>query len=158
MFLLVRCYICIILKKVLYPTETCRFVLKLFRRIKTTVHSSQRVGFGVINYILHMYKSYIQPLFDYNDIFLENTHVRLKTKLINLQRRCLRRCLPENRKYGKDEIHTVSGINTLHDRANTHLLKNMYKRAQDERDAWIDVQIITLTVLNASMYINDIWP
>ena len=41
----------LILKKVLYPTETCRFVLKLFRRIKTTVHSSQRVGFGVINYL-----------------------------------------------------------------------------------------------------------
>ena len=37
--------------------------------------------------MLQLYKSYIQPLFDYNDIFLENTHVRLKTKLINLRSR-----------------------------------------------------------------------
>ena len=92
-----------------------------------------------------MYKSYIKPLFDYNDIFLENTHVRLKTKLINLQRGCLRRCLPENRKYGKDEIHTVSGINTLHDRANTYLLKYMYKRAQDEQ--YLDVNTVVHTRL-----------
>ena len=26
-----------------------------------------------------MYKAYIQPIFDYNDLYLDNTHVRLKT-------------------------------------------------------------------------------
>ena len=80
-----------------------------------------------------MYKAYIQPIFDYNNIFLENTHIRLKTKLKNLQRRCLRRCLPENRRYNRNEIYTESGVNTLRDRADTHLLKLMYKRSRDPK-------------------------
>ena len=41
---------------------------------------------------VHLYKSYIQPYFDYSDIFLENTTSRLKTRLVNLQHFCLRSC------------------------------------------------------------------
>ena len=81
--------------------------------------------------MLKLYKSYIQPYFDYNDIFLENTTAKQYERLVRLQRRCLRRCLPENVKVDKNEIHHVTGINKLKDRADSHLLKLMYKRAQN---------------------------
>ena len=44
---------------------------------------------------LSLYKSYIQPYFDYSDIFPENTTSRLKTRLVNLQHFCLRSCPPQ---------------------------------------------------------------
>ena len=81
--------------------------------------------------LLKLYKSYIQPYFDYNDIFLETTTVKQYDKLMRLQRRCLRRCLPENVRADRNEIHRITGINKLEDRANCHLLKLMYKRAQN---------------------------
>ena len=42
------------------------------------------------NSLLKLYKSYIQPFFDYNDIFLETATCRQYDKLAKLQRRCLR--------------------------------------------------------------------
>ena len=74
--------------------------------------------------------SHIQPYFDYNDIFLENTTAKQYDKLTRLQKRCLRRCLPDNQKIDRDEIYNITGINKLQDRANAHLLKLMYKSAQ----------------------------
>ena len=82
--------------------------------------------------LLKLYKSYIQPYFDYNDIFLETTTSKQYDKLVRLQRRCLRRCLPENVQIDRNELHHITGINKLTDRAECHLLKLMYKRAQDE--------------------------
>ena len=80
--------------------------------------------------LLRLYKAYIQPYFDYNDIFLENTTAKQYDKLTRLQKRCLRRCLPDNQKIDRDEIYNITGINKLQDRANAHLLKLMYKSAQ----------------------------
>ena len=82
--------------------------------------------------LLRLYKSYIQPYFDYNDIFLETTTARQYDRLERLQRRCLRRCLPENRKVERDDLYRITGINRLRDRAEAHLLKLMYKRAHDD--------------------------
>ena len=84
------------------------------------------------DFLLKLYKAYIQPYFDYNDIFLETTTARQYDRLVKLQRRCLRRCLPENRKVGNDNIYNITGVNKLQDRAEVHLLKMMYKRAQNE--------------------------
>ena len=66
-------------------------------------------------------------LFDYNDIFLETTTFKQYDKLMRLQRRCLRRCLPENVKINRNDIYNTAGIN----RAESHLLKLMYNRAQN---------------------------
>ena len=53
---------------------------------------------------VHLYKSYIQPYFDFSDIFPENTTSRLKTRLVNLQRFCLRSCLPQKKKVLKYNV------------------------------------------------------
>ena len=82
--------------------------------------------------LIKLYKSYIQPYFDYNDIVLENTTARQYDRLERLQRRCLRRCLPENIRVDKNEIYSITGINRLSDRAESHLLKIMYNRAHSE--------------------------
>ena len=82
------------------------------------------------NTLLKLYKSFIQPYFDYNDIFLETTTAKQYDKLARLQRRCLRRCLPDGVKVDRNEVYHVTGVNKLTDRAYTHLLKLMYKRAQ----------------------------
>ena len=82
---------------------------------------------------IQLYKTYIQPYFDYNDLFLESAPARLKSRLINLQRFCLRGCLPRNRAYHKSEIYRTTGVNKLSDRADSHLLKIMYRRAQNEK-------------------------
>ena len=84
------------------------------------------------NILLKLYKSYIQPYFDYNDIFLETTTFKQYDKLARLQRRCLKRCLPENMEVNRNNIFQSAGINKLCDRADTHLLKLMYKRAQND--------------------------
>ena len=86
--------------------------------------------------LIMMYKSYIQPYFDYNDIFLETTTVRQYNRLINLQRRCLRRCLPENIKVNRNQIYNLTGVNRLKDRADSHLLKMMYIRSRN--NAYLD--------------------
>ena len=82
--------------------------------------------------LIKLYKSYIQPYFDYNDIFLETTTARQYDRLEKLQRRCLRRCLPDDVKIGNNGIYNVTGVNKLKDRAEVHLLKMMYKRAQND--------------------------
>ena len=82
--------------------------------------------------LLRLYKSYIQPYFDYNDIFLETTTARQYSKLVTLQRRCLRRCLPDNVKIDRNDIYRITGVNKLSDRSESHLLKIMYKRAQND--------------------------
>ena len=69
--------------------------------------------------------------------FLETTTARQYNKLVRVQRRCLRRCLPENVYVDKKEIYNATGINRLGDRANAHLLKVMYKRTQI--DTYLDV-------------------
>ena len=71
--------------------------------------------------------------FDYNDIFLDVTSARLQTRLVNLQRYYLRSCLPRNRAYHKSEIYRCTVVNKLYDRSETHLLKLMYRRAQNEQ-------------------------
>ena len=53
------------------------FKLHCLSKIKSFVSSETMIT---------LYKSYIQPYFDYNDIFLQNTHIRLWTRLENLQR------------------------------------------------------------------------
>ena len=53
---------------------------------------------------VQVYKIFIQPYFNYNDIFLDSTTATLKTRLMNLQRYCLRSCLPRNRAFHKTEI------------------------------------------------------
>ena len=82
--------------------------------------------------LIRLYNSYIRPYFDYNDIFLETTNARQYDRLVRFQRRCLRGCLPGNLKLDRNEIYSVTGINKLSDRADAHLLKIMYKRAQME--------------------------
>ena len=64
--------------------------------------------------LIRLYKAYIQPYFDYNDIFLENSTYRKYDRLVLLQRRCLRRCLPENIEMHRDQIHELTGVNKLH--------------------------------------------
>ena len=86
--------------------------------------------FLTTNALIQLYKSYIQPYFDYNDIFLETTTSKQYDKLNRLQLRCLRRCLPENIKVDKEDIHNITGINKIKDRADAHILKLMYKRTQ----------------------------
>ena len=83
--------------------------------------------------LIRLYKTYIQPYFDYNNIFLENTYFNQYDKLVRLQKCCLRRCLPENVRVNKDDVYTLTDIDKLaiDERANVHLLKLMYKRAQD---------------------------
>ena len=90
--------------------------------------------------MITMYKSYIQLYFDYNNIFLENTHIRLWTRLENLQRRCLKCCLPEKRQVGRNEIHIHTGVNTLRDRAESHLLKLI------KNQSYLDKNNLILTI------------
>ena len=59
-----------------------------------------------------------------NKIMLGNT----KLIMFDIQTRCL----PENVQVDRDDIYSTTGINRLHDRAETHLLKIMYKRAHSE--------------------------
>ena len=82
--------------------------------------------------LIRLYKAYIQPYFDYNDIFLENANYGQYDRLVRLQNRCLRRCLPENFKINKDDVYSRTGVNKLNQWADVHLLKLMYKRAQDD--------------------------
>ena len=56
---------------------------------------------------------------------------RQNDKLVRLQRHCLRRCLPENVKVDRNEIYQTVAVDRLKDRADSHLLKLMYKRAQN---------------------------
>ena len=82
--------------------------------------------------LIRLCKAYIQPYFDYNDIFLENALYNQYDKLVRLQKGCLRRCLSENVKIDTNDVYTLTGVNKLEERANAHLLKLMYKRAQDQ--------------------------
>ena len=86
--------------------------------------------------LIRLYKAYIQPYFDYNDIFLESSTARQYDTLVRLHCRCLRRCLPDGIHIDRNDIHRVTGINKLSDRADSHLLKLMYKRAHD--DVYLD--------------------
>ena len=87
--------------------------------------------------LIKLYKSYIQPYFDYNSIFLETTYIyttaRQYNKLVTLERRCLGRCLPENMRVDQREIYNITGRNKLKDRAESYLLKLMYKRTDNEQ-------------------------
>ena len=80
--------------------------------------------------MIKLYKAYIQPYFDYNDIFNSTSTSYYQSKLIKLQQRCLRNCLPATKKYEKLELHILTGVNSLKDRAESHLLKIMYKRSR----------------------------
>ena len=80
--------------------------------------------------MIELYNAYIQPYFDYNDIFNNTSTSYYQSKLIKLQQRCLRNCLPATRKYEKLELHILTGVNSLKDRAESYLLKIMYKRSR----------------------------
>ena len=80
--------------------------------------------------MIKLYKAYIQPYFDNNDIFNSTSTSYYQNKLIKLQQRCLRNCLLATRKYEKLELHILTGVNSLKDRAESHLLKIMYKRSR----------------------------
>ena len=82
--------------------------------------------------LLKLYKLYIQPYFDYHGIFLETTTVRPYNRLVTLQGRCLRRCLPDKVRVDRKNIYNVTGINRLKDRSEAHLLKMMYKRTKTD--------------------------
>ena len=124
-----------------YVDSELNFVKQSNETIKSISYKLYFLGkikcFLNTNILIQLYKSYIQPYFDYNDIFLETTTARQYDKLIRLQRRCLRRCLPENIRVNKNEIYTMMGINKIQDSADAHLLKLMYKRAQ--REDYLDV-------------------
>ena len=81
-------------------------------------------SYALVQFISYIHKSYIQPYFDYNDIFPETTTARQYDKLVCLQRCCLGRCLPENIKINRNDIYRREGIDRLRDRADSHLLKN----------------------------------
>ena len=133
---------CVLFYKYLgtYLDSELTFVKQTNETIKSISYKFYYLGkikrFLNTDILLRLYKSYIQPYFDYNDIFLEITHARQYDALVRLQRRCLRRCLPENVRVDRNNIYSITGINTLRDRAEVHLLKIMYKRAQDE--AYLD--------------------
>ena len=119
------------LKKVLYHTETCRFLLRSTRRIKTTVQSSLRDGFGVIKYFLikkkipyasgHLkqlrrigvfldiiaatlvYKDMIPPTLEYGNTILVILLKKCKNKLQVIQNKALR-CIF---RVGRDESSRV---------------------------------------------------
>ena len=59
--------------------------------------------------LIKLYKAYIQPYFDYNDIFNSTSTSYYQSKLIKLQQRCLRNCLPATKKYEKLELHILTG-------------------------------------------------
>ena len=75
-----------------YLNSELNFTKQSNDKIKTYLNTST---------LVKLYKSYIQPYFDYNDFFLESTTVRQYDKLVRLQGRCLRRCLRENQKVHK---------------------------------------------------------
>ena len=88
--------------------------------------------------MIKLYKAYIQPYFDYNNIFNSTSTSYYQHKLIKLQQRCLRNCLPTTKKYEKQELHILTGVNSLKDRAESHLLRIMYKcsRSPDYPKIW----------------------
>ena len=104
--------------------ETCKsvsFKLYCLSKIKKYLDTDS---------MIQLYKAYIQPYFDNNDIFNSTSTSYYQNKLIKLHQRCLRNCLPATRKYEKLELHILTGVNSLKDRAKNHLLKIMYKRSR----------------------------
>ena len=80
--------------------------------------------------MIKLYKAYVQPYFDYDDIFNSTSTSYYQSKLIKLQQRSLRNFLPATRKYEKQEFHILTGVNSLKDRAESHFLKITYKRSR----------------------------
>ena len=52
---------------------------------------------------------------DYNDIFNSTSTSCYQNKLIKFQQRCLRNCLPATRKSRRQELHILTGVNSLID-------------------------------------------
>ena len=79
--------------------------------------------------LIRLHKAYIQPILTIMISFLKMQTI---TNTINLwpQCRCLPRCLPEHIKINKNDVYVRTGVNKLNQRADVHLLKLMYKRAQ----------------------------
>ena len=76
-----------------------------------------------------LYKTYVQPYFDYSDIFYITANQHSISKLKSLQKRCLRSGIPNNMVIDSEQLFTITGVNKLLDRSEAHLLNLMYKRA-----------------------------
>ena len=73
-----------------------------------------------------LYKTYVQPYFDYSDIFYVTANQHSISKLKSLQKRCLRSCIPNNIVIDSEQLFTITGVNKLLDRSEAHLLNLMY--------------------------------
>ena len=77
---------------------------------------------------LTIFKSMILPHFDYGDIVYAASSNENLNDLQTLQNKCLRLCTRSPLDMNIVNLHTISKVNMLNDRRNTHLLNLMYQR------------------------------
>ena len=82
-----------------------------------------------------LFKSTIQPIFDYNDFFYNMLNREKQDKLQSVQNRFLR-IVYRNEEMSTEDMHTRMGIGKLHSRREMHLCGLMYKRAR--KDEYLD--------------------
>ena len=85
----------------------------------------------VIREAILLFKTTIQPIFDYNDFFYNILTQEKQDKLQTVQNRFLRIVFNQGN-MSTDEMHTVMGTGKLKTRRDLHLCGLMYKRSKQK--------------------------
>ena len=103
--------------------------------------SSRKITFSKIRYLLDektavlLYKSTVQPIFDYNDFFYNMLTLEKQDKLQSMQNRFLR-IVYRNMQIPTRDMYVRMGIGKLRYRRDLHLCGQMYRRSR--KDEYID--------------------
>ena len=87
-----------------------------------------------------IYKSMILPHIDYGDLFYSASNQNLLDKIQRIQKRCLKICLNTNPPPNIGQAHSMTKVNYLSDRRQSHLLNFVFSRTK--RTSFIDSRVI----------------
>ena len=98
--------------------------------------AGKKLTFNKIRYLLDtetaitLFKSTIQPIFDYNDFYYNMLNQNKQQKIQSMQKRFLR-IVFRNDNINTEEMHARVGVGKLQFRRNLHLCGQMYRRSRN---------------------------
>ena len=98
--------------------------------------SGKKITFSKIRHLMNtetailVFKSTIQPLFDYNDFFYNMLNQGKCQKLQSMQNRFLRIVFRINENMHIADLHNIIGVGKLEFRRKLHLAGQMYRRSR----------------------------
>ena len=101
-----------------------------------------------------LYKSHILPIIEYGDTLYMSANSKHLERLQIIQNSGLKSCLETSKRTNTNVIHSAAKINTLIERREVHLLKDMFKRSFSSK--YIEPQrkgAITRSMTSKKLYV-----